>query len=187
MKKTLLICVFTFLSQLNFYGQGMPVYDNTNFIALGQQLISMAKQTAEVIKTVNFLREQKERIEQVSNAVRDFNTVARLIRRNQEIYGILNNDLRNLISNPLVTPNEAQRLYDRVERLYDISVEDLDLIEKILTSNFLKMEDTERMDKLREAEKRADETFSKLTIEIKDYNTIVQFREFQQAVDNARN
>lgn len=187
MKKLHFILVFTMFLGLKSHGQGLPVYDNTNFIALGQQLLSMAKQTAEVIKTVNFLREQKERIEQVSNAVKDFNTVARLIKRNQQIYNILNNDLKNLISNPLVTPREAKLLYDRVERLYQITEGDIVLIQKILTSNFLKMEDTERMDKLREAEVRADQTFAQLTVEIKDYNTIVEFREFQQAVDEARN
>lgn len=187
MKKKIIISFFFLSIGYSSFGQGMPVYDNTNFIALGQQLISMAKQTAEVIKTVNFLREQKERIEQVSNAVRDFNTLARLIERNKNIYDILNNDLKKIISNPLVTPREAKVLYDRVERLYGVTQGDIILIQKILTSNFLKMEDTERVDKLREAEQRADDTFKQLTVEIKDYNTIVEFREFQQAVDNARN
>jgi len=36
--------------------QGMPVYDNTNFITLGKQIIESAKQTSELLKTVEFLR-----------------------------------------------------------------------------------------------------------------------------------
>lgn len=186
MKKTLLTLVFTATISISSFGQGMPVYDNTNFLAFGQQLIAMASQTGEIVKTVNFMRDAKEKIEQVNNAVRNLNTVARLIERNQEIYRILNDDLRVIISNPLITPREASLLYDKVERLWDITQEDVALIQQILTSNLFNMEDSERMDKIRAAEKQADETFVTLTIELKDYRTIVEFREFQQAVDNAR-
>jgi len=50
--------------------QGMPVYDNTNFITLGKQIIEAAKQTENLIKTVEFMKQQKDRIEKVSNVVR---------------------------------------------------------------------------------------------------------------------
>ena len=33
--------------------QGMPVYDNTNFISLVKQLLESGKQTAEMIKSSN--------------------------------------------------------------------------------------------------------------------------------------
>ena len=36
--------------------QGMPVYDNTNFITLGKQIIEAAKQTENLIKTVEFMK-----------------------------------------------------------------------------------------------------------------------------------
>lgn len=186
MKKTLLTSIFTIMLSFGSFGQGMPVYDNTNFLAFGQQLLAMASQTGEIIKTVNFMADAADRIEQVNNAVRNLNTVTRLIQRNQEIYRIMNDDLRRIISNPLITPREATILYDKVERLWDITQEDVALIEQILTSNLFNMEDSERMDKIRTAERQADETFNLLTIELKDYSTIVEFREFQQAVDAAR-
>ena len=43
--------------------QGMPVYDNTNFISFTKSLIESAKQTSELLKTVQFLKQQKENIE----------------------------------------------------------------------------------------------------------------------------
>ena len=42
--------------------QGMPVYDNTNFLSLAKQLIESAKQTSNLLKTVEFLKQQKENI-----------------------------------------------------------------------------------------------------------------------------
>ena len=41
----------------NATAQGMPTYDNTNFISLVKQLIESGKQTAQMIKSVKFLRE----------------------------------------------------------------------------------------------------------------------------------
>ena len=45
--------------------QGMPVYDNTNFISLGKQLIESAKQTAELLNMVEELNAVREKIEKV--------------------------------------------------------------------------------------------------------------------------
>ena len=42
--------------------QGMPVYDNTNFISMTKSLLESAKQTSELLKTVEFLKEQKDKI-----------------------------------------------------------------------------------------------------------------------------
>ena len=55
--------------------QGMPVYDNTNFISLAKSLIESAKQTTQLLKTVEFLKTQKENIEKVNNVVRQLKAV----------------------------------------------------------------------------------------------------------------
>ena len=41
--------------------QGMPVYDNTNFISFAKSLVESAKQTSQLLKTVQFLKTQKEK------------------------------------------------------------------------------------------------------------------------------
>ena len=46
--------IFAFLLPGGATAQGMPVYDNTNFITLGKQIIESAKQTSELLKTVEF-------------------------------------------------------------------------------------------------------------------------------------
>ena len=67
-KITIMLC-FAFLMPSIAMAQGMPVYDNTNFISLAKQLVESAKQTTNLLKTVEFLKQQKERIEKVSNVI----------------------------------------------------------------------------------------------------------------------
>ena len=64
-----LILTITLLLPSGATAQGMPTYDNTNFISLVKQLIESGKQTANIIKTVKFLKTQKENIEKVNNVV----------------------------------------------------------------------------------------------------------------------
>ena len=61
-KRFLVTLSITLFSTGHIVAQGMPVYDNTNFISLAKQLIESAKQTSNLLKTVEFLKQQKERI-----------------------------------------------------------------------------------------------------------------------------
>ena len=65
MKTKLLIIAMALLFSFNMKAQGMPTYDNTNFISLVKQLIESGKQTAQMIKSVKFLKDAKESIEKV--------------------------------------------------------------------------------------------------------------------------
>src|SRR5690554_2605902 len=87
-------------------GQGLPVYDNTSFIALAKSLVEGAKQTSELLKTVNFLKEQKERVEQVSNVVKQLNAVREITRNNQRLYDMVQDDLRDILNSPFIKPAE---------------------------------------------------------------------------------
>ncbi len=55
--------------------QGMPVYDNTNFISLAKSLIESAKQTSQLLKTVDFLKQQKENLEKVNSVIKQLKAV----------------------------------------------------------------------------------------------------------------
>ncbi|MDY7396747.1 conjugal transfer protein, partial [Aureibaculum sp. 2210JD6-5] len=65
-KKILFTALLAFLLKGHGVAQGDPVYDHTNYVQLGKALTEAGKQTDKLIKTVNFLKEQKERIEKVS-------------------------------------------------------------------------------------------------------------------------
>ena len=78
MKTKLLILAMALLFSFNMKAQGMPTYDNTNFISLVKQLIESGKQTAQMIKSVKFLKDAKESIEKVSNVVQQLRAVQEL-------------------------------------------------------------------------------------------------------------
>ena len=81
-KTTFLIIATALLIGLKGNSQGMPVYDNTNFISLAKSLIESAKQTSQLLKTVEFLNTQKENIERVANVVQQLNAVKEIAQNN---------------------------------------------------------------------------------------------------------
>ena len=65
--------------------QGMPVYDNTNFISFVKSLLESGKQTANLMKTVKFLKTQKENIDKVNDVIKQLKAVRELARNNQRL------------------------------------------------------------------------------------------------------
>lgn len=59
---SVVVMILVILLPTSSMGQGMPVYDNTNFISLAKQLVESAKQTSQLLKTVEFLKEQKDHL-----------------------------------------------------------------------------------------------------------------------------
>lgn len=56
---SVVVMILVILLPTSSMGQGMPVYDNTNFISLAKQLVESAKQTSQLLKTVEFLKESE--------------------------------------------------------------------------------------------------------------------------------
>ena len=71
--------------------QGMPTYDNTNFISLVKQLVESGKQTAQMIKSVKFLKDAKESIEKVSSVVQQLRAVQEIAQNNQRLINVMQN------------------------------------------------------------------------------------------------
>ncbi|MCR9228351.1 MAG: conjugal transfer protein [Flavobacteriaceae bacterium] len=164
--------------------QGMPVYDNTNFITLGKQIIESAKQTSELLKTVEFLREQKERIEKVSDVIKQLKAVRELTRNHQRLFDLVRNDLREILDSPHVRAEELERISNAFNAIIEHSLEDLEFVEDILSSDFLKMTDAERIAVLKEKEIRSKEMVGEIQRKAKRYRDIISFREMQEAINN---
>ena len=81
--------------------QGMPVYDNTNFISLVKSLVESAKQTSQLIKSVKFLKDAKEAIEKVSSVVQQLNAVQEIADNNQRLINVMQTDLQDILSFPV--------------------------------------------------------------------------------------
>ena len=87
--------------------QGMPVYDNTNFVSLVKTLVESAKQTTQLLKTVEFLKQQKENLEQVNSVIRQLKAVREIGNNNSRLIKVMQNELRSILSSPYIKPEEV--------------------------------------------------------------------------------
>lgn len=168
----------------NASGQGMPVYDNTNFISLAKSLIESAKQTSQLLKTVEFLKKQKENIERVNNVLKQIKAVKKLVRNNKILLKTVQGDLKQILRSAYIKPEEIARISDSFNVIIENSLDDLDFINKILTSDYFKMSDAERAQVLRERELQSKEMVAEIRLKTKRYQDIISFREMQDKINN---
>ena len=185
MKTLVLVTALVFLLSPGIArSQGLPVYDNTNFITLGKQIIEAAKQTENLIKTVEFMKQQKDRIEKVSNVVKQFKAVRELARNNQRLFEVVRGDVRNILNSPYIKPEEITRVSQSFENIIENSLEDLDFVQQILSSDYLKMTDAERAAVLKDRETSSKEMVAEIERKTKRYNDIISFREMQDRINS---
>ncbi|PKP09943.1 MAG: conjugal transfer protein [Bacteroidetes bacterium HGW-Bacteroidetes-3] len=183
LKKLMLSVAFLILVSATGTGQGMPVYDNTNFISLAKSLIESAKQTSQLLKTVQFLKTQKENIEMVNNVVKQLKAVRELTQNNQRLFDIVRNDLRTILNSPYIKPEEITRVSNSFNEIIESSLEDLDYVSQILSSYSLKMTDAERAEILKEKELKSKEMVAEIEQKTKRYQDIISFREMQSKIN----
>lgn len=164
--------------------QGMPVYDNTNFISLAKSLIESAKQTSQLLKTVEFLKQQKENLEKVNNVVKQLKAVREIAANNERLFDVVRDDLRDILNSPYIKPGEVTRISDSFNAIIENSLDDLDFIEQILSSDYLKMTDAERAAILKEKELQSKEMVSEIQLKTQRYRDIISFREMQDKINN---
>ena len=184
MRTKILILGMALLFSLNSRGQGMPVYDNTNFISLVKSLIESAKQTAQLLKTAEFLKQQKENLEKVNSVVKQLRAVREIGRNNQRLIQVMQRDLRDILDSPYIRQEEVKRVSESFNAIVDHSLETMDFIDEILTSDYLKMSDGERTEMLQEKEMQSREMVVEINMKTKRYRDIISFRTMQDKINN---
>ncbi|WP_067151895.1 conjugal transfer protein [Pseudotamlana agarivorans] len=178
---TLLISVFMSAS---LSAQGFPVYDNTNFISFAKSLIESAKQTSQLLKTVQFLKTQKENIEKVNNAITQLKAVKELTQNNKRLFDLVQDDLREILNSPYIKADEVNRISDSFNAIIENSMDSLEYIDKILSSGTLKMTDAERAEVLKEKERESKDMVAEIEAKTRRYREIIAFREMQDIINN---
>jgi len=185
--KTILFGLFLTIALLLPSGataQGMPVYDNTNFVSLVKSLVESAKQTSQLIKSVQFLKDAKESIEKVSNVVRQLKAVQKIGQNNQRLINVMQDDLQDILNSPYIKPEEVTRVAESFDAVVQSSLDMVDFIDEILSSDYLKMTDAERAEVLKKKEEESKAMVSNITIKTKRYKDIISFRKMQDKVNN---
>lgn len=186
MKKAMVSAILILIMGTGARAQGIPVYDNTNFISFVKSLIESGKQTANLMKTVKFMKQQKERIEKVSNVVKQLNAVKEINKNNQVLFKVVKNDLREILNSPFIRPNEITKISDSFNSIIDAAIEDLDFCEQLLSNDQLKMTDGERAQVLKGMELKSKEMVIEIEEKTKRYHDIISFREMQGKINNQK-
>ena len=168
----------------NATAQGMPTYDNTNFISLVKQLIESGKQTAQMIKSVKFLKDAKEAIEKVSSVVEQLRAVEEIGQNNQRLINVMQNDLQDILNSPYIKPDEVSKVMESFDAIVQNSLDTVDFIDEVLSSDYLKMSDAERAEILKAKELESKQMVSSITMKTKRYRDIISFRKMQDKVNN---
>ncbi|MFD0798485.1 conjugal transfer protein [Maribacter chungangensis] len=174
----------TFLLPVRATAQGMPTYDNVNFISLIKQLVESGKQTANIIKTVKFLKQQKENLEKVSDVVKQLKAVQEIGKNNKRLINVMQGDLKDILNSPYIKPEEVARVSESFSAVVENSLDAMDFIDQVLSSDFMKMTDADRTAILKEKELESKEMVSSVTIKTKRYRDIISFRKMQDMVNN---
>lgn len=164
--------------------QGMPVYDNTNFISMAKSLVESAKQTSELLKTVQFLKEQKDNIVKVNNTIKQLKALQELTKNNEILFQTVQNDLRDILNSPYIKAGEVEQVSRSFEQIMDTAIDDLDFVNQILSSDFLKMTDAERTAILMEKKVQSQEMVAELEVKTRRYREIISFRKMQDIINN---
>ncbi|MET2985574.1 conjugal transfer protein [Aureibaculum conchae] len=183
-KKILLATLFILLQNARGACQGEPVYDHTNYVQLGKALTEAGKQTDKLIKTVEFLKKQKENIEKVSNVIKQLKAVKELAKNNERLFNVVKDDLRAILDSPYIKPEEIERISNSFNAIIDNAVKDVKFISEILSSDNLKMTDAERLEMIKAKEKQSNEMVAEINQKTRLYREIVAFREMQDKINN---
>tara|TARA_R110002049_G_scaffold69023_3_gene178869 strand:- start:4489 stop:5145 length:657 start_codon:yes stop_codon:yes gene_type:complete len=187
-KKSVLTMVIALTMALLMPGrataQGVPVYDNTNFISFMKSLLESGKQTSQLLKTVKFLKQQKENVDKVNDVIKQLKAVKELANSNQRLFDFVQDDLREIFNSPYIKPDEVTRISDSFNDIIENSLSGMDYIEEVLSSDNLRMTDAERAAILKEKELQSKEMVAEIEAKTRRYREIIAFREMQDKINN---
>ncbi len=183
LKTIMLSAIFYIATSGQMKAQGIPVYDNTNFLSLIKQLFESAKQTTEMIKTVKYLKQAKEAIDKVNSAVKQYEAVKEITANNEELVNMIRSDLRSILNSPYIRPDEIDAVSNAFNSIIDGSLSNLEFMEQVLSNNLLKLTDSERLAILEAQREDSKKMVADITLKNKRYKMIISFREMQDKIN----
>ena len=120
----------------------------------------------------------------MSGAVQQLKAIEEIVENNQLLIQVAQNDLQDILNSPHIKPEEIERVSESFSKVIENSLDTMDFIDEILSSDFLKMSDAERTEILKKKELESKEMVSSITTKTKRYRDIISFRKMQDRVNN---
>ena len=179
MKKSILIFI-AFLFAFSNVNAQMIVNDPA---ATGKLVIAIkkAKEQIERIKDqTKFLSDAKDAVVKVNNNVRQVQSLKRMVETNTKILTRLNSELGGYLSSPSLSEQDVINANHNFNRLFSQAQSNIDFITNVLSDNYFKLSDYERLELIQKKEqesivlnKETGRALSRLKTKIK-YNKTLQ-------------
>lgn len=98
----------------------------------------------------------------------------------------MQNELKDILNSPYIKPDEITRVAESFDAIVQNSLETVDFIDEVLSSDYLKMTDAERAEILKLKELESKQMISNITTKTKRYKDIISFRKMQDKVNNRK-
>ncbi|UTG66820.1 hypothetical protein J2O02_18310 (plasmid) [Elizabethkingia anophelis] len=162
MKKFRFLLVMILLSSLYNAQFGVPttVYDPTASVNMGKQIAASTEQLTQLQKSVEYLKKAEEKVNQVNSYVRSMDELKNVIelQRKSLINATKVKEKVARIKNPMM---RKMMITNTSNALTEIS-SSIVMINKILSSGFFQMTDTERMEWIRKQRDRVFSNYQKI-------------------------
>ena len=81
--------------------------------------------------------------------VQQLRAVQEIAQNNQRLINVMQNDLQDILNSPYIKPEEVTRVAESFDAIVQNSLDTVDFIDEILSSDYLKMSDAERAEVLK--------------------------------------
>ena len=142
--KSRLLLFFALASTGTCFGQ-LPVTDAAANTSLLERIVQGAKQVKQGLETVKLLKDAKEAVTIVNNAVRDINDIQEIYEMQKYLIESSTENINKLKASGMLTPRETTKMYNSYNNLFDGAIKSLEGVDKILTNNLFEMKDAERV------------------------------------------
>lgn len=170
--KYLIACIAVLGVAGSGYSQpGSPiVHDPTNHTVLLQQVKEAAKMSASANETVKNLRETKEFLTTINNALSQLDALEDLIKIQRATIKYSDNSLRELGRSGVLTRDEFNSLANSFAGSIGAITKNIDMANKLLTANLFKMNDAERLTFLQKTKEESQREAYKLYVQKKEWD-----------------
>jgi len=93
-------------------------------------------------------------------------------------------DLRGILNSPYIHPDEIETVSNAFNTIIDGSSRNLEFMDQVLSNDFLKLNDAERLAILEAQRDDSQKMVADITLKNKRYKMIISFREMQDKINN---
>lgn len=169
MKYLLIVTLGAFVT--GYSQPGSPiVHDPTNHTVLVQQVREAARMSAAANETVKNLKETKEFLTTINNALSQLDALEDIIQIQRATIKYSDNALRELGKSGVLTRDEFNSLGISFAGSIEAITKNIDLANKLLTANLFKMNDAERLTFLQRTKEESQKEAYRLYVQKKEWD-----------------